>query len=192
MPQRHATELSQAILDEKLDIIWGGYSRAELSYETLKMMKESGCRTLHVGYESPIQTNLDLICKGIDVSTMQEFADSIKKLNMWTSATFMIFPWLTEEQIRFTVKWAKSIKPKRMNIVQAQGYPNTPYCDLVKKFQQQNAQMMSFDEMKKWEQWGFKQFYVYNPSFWWEILKSPSGWSDDVRDARGMLSFLQK
>ena len=126
LPPKRAVELSQAIIDENLNICWGGYSRAEQTFETLKLMKESGCRTLHIGYESPIQSNLDIIHKGLTVEQMKEFADNIKKLNMWTSATFMLFPWMKKEEIKFTIDWAKSIKPKRMNFIQTQAYPNTP------------------------------------------------------------------
>jgi len=49
---------------------------------------------------------------------------------------------------------------------------------------------MSFEEMKKWEQWGFKQFYIYNPRFWWEVLRHPSEWKNVAQDARGLLKFL--
>lgn len=199
LPPKHATELSQAILDENLKIIWGGYSRAEHTYETLKLMRDSGCRTLHIGYESPIQENLNIIQKNLQVTDMKNFADNIKKLNMWTSATFMLFPWMTPKEIKFTIKWAKSIKPKRMNFIQAQGYPNTPYSETIKEFQNfQNThpfsplKLMSYKEMQKWEQWGFKQFYLYNPSFWWEVLSHPKEWKNVLTDASGLLNFLKE
>ena len=190
LPQKHVTELSQAILDEKLNITWGGYSRAELDFDTLKLMKESGCRTLHVGYESPIQVNLDIIHKGLTVERMKEFAGNIRKLGMVTSATFMLFPWMTPTEIKFTINWAKSIKPTRMNFIQAQGYPHTPYEDTVRRFGTA-LKLMSFEEMKHWEQWGFKQFYLYNPSFWFEVLKHPSEWRGVYQDSKGLFSFLR-
>ena len=202
LPQKHVIELSLAISNEKLNICWGGYSRAELSFDTLKLMKESGCRTLHIGYESPIQENLDIIHKGLTVEQMKEFATNIKKLNMWTSATFMLFPWMTPEEIKFTINWAKSIKPKRMNFIQAQGYPNTQYAEMIKQFTNHPdiiipsntprfvGKLMSFEEMKKWEQWGFKQFYIYNPHFWIEVLSHPKEWKNVYQDAKGLLQFL--
>lgn len=187
LPPKRATELSQAILNEKLKICWGGYSRAELDYETLKLMKESGCRTLHIGYESPIQKNLNLINKDITVEQMEEFASNVRKLGLWTSATFMLFPWMTKEEIKFTIDWAKKIKPKRMNFIQAQAYPNTPYAETLKNFNN----LMTYAEMKRWEQWGFKRFYLYNPHFWCEVLKSPREWRNVWNDARGLLNFLR-
>ena len=188
LPQKRAVELSQAILDEGLKICWGGYSRAELSYETLKLMKESGCRTLHVGYETPIQRYLDLIQKDITISQMKEFADNVRKLGLWTSATFMIFPWETEEEIKVTVEWCKRIKPKRMNLIQAQAYPNTPYEKTVQEFGER-YKLMSFEEMKQWEKYGFKEFYL-SKEFLWDCLKSPLEWGNIYQDAKGLLSFL--
>ena len=197
LPQHHAHDLSQSILDEKLNICWGGYSRAELDYDTLKLMKESGCRTLHVGFESPIQSNLDLIHKGITVEQMKEFALNIKKLNMMTFSTFMFFPWQTPAEIKFTVNWAKSARLKRVNFVQAQGYPNTPYFDTIKhlnnptKITETPKHLMTFEEMKHWEQYAFKHFYLYNPHFWAQTLKSPREWGQVFADAKGLLSFLR-
>jgi len=189
LQKHHVTELSQAILSEKLNICWGGYSRAELDYTTLKLMKESGCRTLHIGYESPIQSNLDIINKGLTVEQMKEFADNIKKLNMWTSATFMLFPWMKEKEIKFTIKWAKSIKPKRMNFIQAQAYPNTPFAKTLEELNKKQ-QLMTFKEMEKWEKWGFKRFYIYNSSFLFDVLKHPKEWKQVLNDAGGLLKFL--
>ncbi len=187
LPPKRALELSQAILDENLKICWGCLTRAEQSYETLKLMKESGCRTLHIGYEIPIQQHLDIIQKDITIEQMSEFASNVKKLNMWSSATFMIFPWESKEDIEFTIKWCKKIKPKRMNFIQAQGYPNTPYTTTLTKY----SNLMSSEEMEYWEKWGFKQFYFYNPHFWWDVLKSPREWRNLLRDATGLLGFLQ-
>lgn len=190
MPQKRARELSQAIIDNNIYLPWGCYSRAELDYETLSLMKQSGCRTLHVGYESPIQSNLDLIHKDLTVEQMKEFADNVKKLDMWSSATFMLFPWMTEGDIKFTINWAKKIKPKRMNFIQAQGYPNTPYAKTLEEMQKYHHSHMTFEEMKEWEQWGFKQFYIKNPHFWWEVLRHPSEWGNVYRDAKGLINFL--
>ena len=190
LPQHHAHDLSQSILDEKLNICWGGYSRAELDYDTLKLMKESGCRTLHVGFESPIQSNLDLIHKGITVEQMKEFALNIKKLNMMTFSTFMLFPWQTPAEIKFTVNWAKSARLKRVNFVQAQGYPNTPYFNTLSEMSK-TQRLMTFEEMKHWEQYAFKHFYLYNPHFWAQTLKSPREWGQVFADAKGLLSFLR-
>jgi len=188
LPEKHATELSQAILDESLKICWGGYTRAELSYETLKLMKDSGCRTLHVGYEIPIQQHLDTIQKNTKVERMAQFAADILKLKMWTSATFMIFPWETPEEIKTTIDWCKAIEPKRMNFIQAQAYPNTPYTDTIKSMGKQHK-LMTYEEMEKWERYGFKKFY-FRRQFLWEVLKSPREWKNVLKDAKGLINFL--
>ena len=189
LPNKRALEISQAILDEKLNICWGGYARAELPYETLQLMKESGCRTLHVGYEVPIQQYLDIIHKDITVEQMKEFAENIHKLGLWTSATFMIFPWETENEIKETVEWCKAIKPRRMNLIQAQPYPNTPYAETVKEFKER-YHLMTYEEMEQWERYGFKKFY-FSKRFLWETAKSPKQWRQVLGDAKGLLKFIR-
>lgn len=85
-----AKEISQRILDEGLDICWGCYSRADKDYETLKLMKDAGCRTLHVGYEVPIQSILDEIRKDITVEQEEQFIRDVNRVGLWTSSSFMI------------------------------------------------------------------------------------------------------
>ena len=186
----HAKELSEAILESDLDVCWGAYSRADVPRDILELMKQAGCRTLHIGYETPIQRYLGLIQKDISVEQMTMFAKNIKDLDMWTSATFMLFPWETPEEIRYTINWAKKIRPKRMNFIQAQAYPNTPYANTLQGMK--GRKLMGFEEMKKWEQWGFKQFYLYNLHFWWEVLKNPSEWKNVIKDALGLVKFLEE
>lgn len=187
LPTKRAKDISQAILDENLKITWSGYARADLSFETLKLMKESGCRTLHVGYETNDEETLKLIHKDITVEQMEEFAKSIQKLNMWTCAGFMIFPWQSKETIRSLIKWVKKeIKPKRFSFTQLFAYPNTPICKTIKE---KNCQL-TLEEMTELEKEGFKEYYLKNPSWWWDTLKHPREWKNVCRDALGLVNFL--
>lgn len=187
LPEARMKDLSQAIIDADLKITWGGYSRAEVSREALTLFKQSGGRTLHVGYEIPIQARLDEIQKDITVTQMEEFAKNIKDLNLWTSATFMILPWETPEEIQQTIKWCKHINPTRMNLIQTQAYPNTPY---ESKLKEKGNLCMTSEEMNKWEKKGFTEFYIKNPSFWLRVLKNPKEWANVYRDAKGLMGFL--
>jgi radical SAM superfamily enzyme YgiQ (UPF0313 family) len=186
-----AKEISQSMLDQKLKLCWGAYSRADKDYETLKLMKQAGCRTLHVGYEVPIQSILDEIKKDITVEQEAQFIKDINKLGMWTSSSFMIFPWMTEDQIRYMIKWIKDNGATRINVAQLQEYPNIPIVDVRKAHQDiPNQHMMDFEEMKKWEQYCFKEFYIKNPKFWWNVATNPSEWKSVIKDGLGMLKFL--
>ena len=188
-----AIEISQAILDEGLDICWGGYSRANLDYETLRLMKDSGLRTLHVGYESGDPETLRLIKKGVSIEQMEEFARHIQKLDLYVCAGFMIFPWESKESVRKTIMWSKKkIKSKRFSFTRLYAYPNTPICKTIESFRIQGAKFLTEDEMTRLEKEGFIENYLKNPSWIWDTLKHPREWRNVVYDARGLLSFLWK
>lgn len=186
-----AVEISHAILDQGLKITWGCYSRADRNYDDLKLMKDAGLRTLHVGYEVPVQSVLDEIGKDITVEQMTIFAKAVKDLDLWTSSAFMIFPWETKEQVEFTVNWIKKSGAKRINLVQLQPYPNTPIIDMINAYKDlPNKHVMNQAEMKCYEQWGLKEFHLKNPTFWWEVIKHPSEWRNVIHDGIGLLKFL--
>jgi len=185
-----AREISQAMIDEDLNLCWGCYSRADKDYETLKLMKEAGCRTLHVGYEVPIQSILDEIQKDITVEQEAQFIEDVNRLGLWTSSSFMIFPWMIPEQIEYMVSWIKKHGATRINVAQLQAYPNCPIMDTLEKYREAGQRLMGFEEMKRWEQHCFKEFYVKNPRFWWNVATNPRELKNVVMDAWGLLKFL--
>jgi len=197
LTEKRMRDIAQAILDEGLKICWGGECRPEISYETLKLAKESGLRTLQVGYEVPITKHLKIIEKGTTVEQITEFAKNIRKLKIWTSMSLMIFPWMTPDEIRFMIRWAKRMRPTRINLMMAIPYPNTPFYELMRRFEWLKTagyeivpKLMGKEEMLRWERWGFKQFYVYNPRFWLHVLTHPSEWRQVLKDAWGLLKFV--
>lgn len=187
---RRAVELSRAIIDENLNICWGGLSRADLSYETLKLMEESGCRTLQVGFETPIQRYLDIIHKDITVERYEQFCQDINKTKIWNNAAFMIFPWHISDEVKFTVKWAKKMKIDRLSFIRAQAYPNTPYEKTLEDFSER-YKLMTVEEITKLENWAHKQYYLRHPWMWWRIIKDPANWPNVVNDAKGLLKSLR-
>ena len=50
--ETRAREISEEFLRRNWKIKWSCYARAELSPETLLLMKRAGCLNLHVGFES--------------------------------------------------------------------------------------------------------------------------------------------
>lgn len=188
IPEKRAQELSQAMIDENLNITWSGYSRAELSFETLKLMKDSGLRTLHVGYETNDPKSLALIQKDITVARMEEFAHSIRQLDLWTCAGFMIYPWQTKDEVDSLIRWVKkTVRPRRFSFTQLFAYPNTPIC---KTLQEQPTNLSTHD-MTKLEKTGFTQYYIRNPRWWLDTAKHPREWRNVSRDALGLLKFMR-
>ena len=65
-----------------LGLTWSCTSRVTTDYETLKAMKEAGCRLLIVGYESGDPQILKNIKKGATVERARQFTKDCKKLGL--------------------------------------------------------------------------------------------------------------
>ena len=65
-----------------LNLTWSCTSRVTTDYETLKAMKEAGCRLLIVGYESGDQQILKNIKKGATVERARQFTKDCHKLGL--------------------------------------------------------------------------------------------------------------
>ncbi len=110
----------------KLGIVWSCNSRANVPYDTLKVMKENGLRLLLVGYESANEQILINIKKGVKKSRYLEFARDVKKLGIITHGTFIVgLPGETKETVEETIKFACDIDPETIQVSLAAPYPGT-------------------------------------------------------------------
>jgi hopanoid biosynthesis associated radical SAM protein HpnJ len=110
----------------KLGILWSCNARANVSFETLKVMKENGLRLLLVGYESGNQAILDNIKKGIRVEGAEEFTRNCRKLGILIHGTFIVgLPGETHETIRQTIEFAKRLDLLSIQVSLAAPYPGT-------------------------------------------------------------------
>jgi hopanoid biosynthesis associated radical SAM protein HpnJ len=124
-------------LSEKLKPInktWSCTSRVHTDYETLKAMKEAGCRLLIVGFESGDSQILKNIKKGATVEQGREFMRNCKKLGIAVHGDFIIgLPGETHESIERTVKYAEELDCETIQVSIAHSYPGTEFDDFVKK-----------------------------------------------------------
>ena len=65
-----------------LNFTWSCTSRVTTDYDTLKAMKEAGCRLLIVGYESGDPQILKNIKKGATIDMAERFTANCKKLGL--------------------------------------------------------------------------------------------------------------
>lgn len=169
LPAWRAKEISQAILEKRLKLTWSGYARAELDYETLKLMKRSGCRALHVGFESGVPRILKLMGKGVTVEQMEEFAYNAERLGIIIHADFILgLPGETKTTIKQTVAWAKKLPVHSYQITTPKVYPNTPLARYLEK----NAPTISQEELRKLTGWALKQCH-FNWRYIFRMLKYP-------------------
>jgi hopanoid biosynthesis associated radical SAM protein HpnJ len=126
---------------------WSCTSRVHTDYETLKAMKESGCRLLIVGFESGDPQILKNIKKGATVEQAREFMKNCKKLGIVVHGDFIIgLPGESPETIKRTVKFAEELDCETIQVSIAHSYPGTEFDDYLRKNQYlMNAEMT--DEM---------------------------------------------
>ncbi|MBS1033586.1 hopanoid biosynthesis associated radical SAM protein HpnJ [Gluconobacter cerinus] len=110
----------------KLGVTWSCNAKANVPYETLKIMKENGLRLLLVGYESGNQQILHNIKKGMRVEVAKEFTKNCHKLGIKIHGTFIVgLPGETKETIQETIAFAKEINPHTLQVSLAAPYPGT-------------------------------------------------------------------
>ncbi|GAA4781088.1 hopanoid biosynthesis associated radical SAM protein HpnJ [Stakelama sediminis] len=110
----------------KLGVTWSCNAKANVPYETLKVLKENGLRLLLVGYESGNQQILHNIKKGMRIEVAEEFTRNCHKLGIAIHGTFILgLPGETKETIEQTVNWARKINPHTIQVSLAAPYPGT-------------------------------------------------------------------
>jgi hopanoid biosynthesis associated radical SAM protein HpnJ len=117
-----------------LKLTWSCTSRVTTDYETLKAMKEAGCRLLIVGYESGDQQILKNIKKGATVERARQFTKDCHKLGLVVHGDFILgLPGETHATIRNTITFAKELDVETIQVSVAHAYPGTELYDYAVK-----------------------------------------------------------
>jgi len=197
LPAWRAEELSKAILRERIKVVWSCYARADaaMTYDTLKLMKESGCRIMHVGYDSSDSIILKNIMKGTSVETMERFTKYANDLNIMIHADFIVgLPGETVETIKRTVYWAKKLNVHSYQFTVPKPYPGTPLYNLLEKNNwlkddQVSYPHMSYQEICRWNKWALRKT---NMSFEYllRMMTKPQEWYRIARAARYAIPYI--
>ncbi|MBS3061895.1 MAG: radical SAM protein [Candidatus Diapherotrites archaeon] len=119
-------KVCQTIIEQKLDITWTCNARADVDYETLKLMKDAGCRLMCVGFESADQGVLNNIKKGTVVPKIRQFMKDAKKADIQVHGCFMMGNrGETKETIQKTVNMAIELDPDTVQFFPIMVYPGT-------------------------------------------------------------------
>jgi hopanoid biosynthesis associated radical SAM protein HpnJ len=117
-----------------LNLTWSCTSRVTTDYETLKAMKDAGCRLLIVGYESGDQQILKNIKKGATIERARQFTKDCHKLGLVVHGDFILgLPGETRETIRNTIDFAKELDVETIQVSVAHAYPGTELYDYAMK-----------------------------------------------------------
>jgi hopanoid biosynthesis associated radical SAM protein HpnJ len=173
---------------KKLKFTWSCTSRVTTDYDTLKAMKEAGCRLLIVGYESGDPEILKNIKKGATVEMARRFTENCHKLGLLVHGDFIIgLPGETRETIRRTIDFAKELDNETIQVSIAHAYPGTEFYDFAKKNALVNIGAMSDDqghqlpnviypgildeaEMVEWVERFYGEYY-FRPKAAWRIVR---------------------
>jgi hopanoid biosynthesis associated radical SAM protein HpnJ len=113
-----------------LGLTWSCTSRVTTDFETLKAMKEAGCRLLIVGYESGDQQILKNIKKGATIERARQFTKDCHKLGLVVHGDFILgLPGETHETINNTIAFAKELDVETIQVSVAHAYPGTELYD---------------------------------------------------------------
>jgi hopanoid biosynthesis associated radical SAM protein HpnJ len=109
-----------------LGITWSVNAKANVPYETLKVLRDGGLRLLLVGYESGSQTILNNIKKGIRLDRARQFAKDARRAGIAVHGTFILgLPGETRETIQETIRFACAVEPDTIQVSLAAPYPGT-------------------------------------------------------------------
>jgi hopanoid biosynthesis associated radical SAM protein HpnJ len=110
----------------KLGVTWSCNAKANVPYETLRVMKDNGLRLLLVGYESGNDQILHNIRKGLRTDIARRFTSDCRKLGVTIHGTFILgLPGETAETIQQTIDFARDINPHTIQVSLAAPYPGT-------------------------------------------------------------------
>lgn len=131
--KKRVLEFCKELQERGIHINWSCQSRATLDYETMKTMREAGCRLLDVGYESGNDEILQHIKKGTTVNQLVSFTSDAKKAKLKVLADFVIgFPGETKDTAENTIKIIKVIKPDLLQVAVATPMPGTAFYNWTK------------------------------------------------------------
>src|SRR6266851_5392570 len=110
----------------KLGITWSCNAKANVPYDTLKVLRDNGLRLLLVGYESGNQQILHNIKKGMLIDVARRFTKDCHELGVTIHGTFILgLPGETKETIEETIRFATEINPHTIQVSLAAPYPGT-------------------------------------------------------------------
>jgi hopanoid biosynthesis associated radical SAM protein HpnJ len=110
----------------EMGVTWSCNAKANVPYDTLKVLRDNGLRLLLVGYESGNQQILHNIKKGMRIEVARRFTEDCHKLGVTIHGTFIMgLPGETRDTIEETIRFASEINPHTIQVSLAAPYPGT-------------------------------------------------------------------
>jgi hopanoid biosynthesis associated radical SAM protein HpnJ len=194
-----------------LGVTWSCNAKANVPFDTLKVMKDNGLRLLLVGYESGDDQILHNIKKGLRTDIARRFTHDCRSLGILIHGTFILgLPGETTETIEKTINFAKEINPHTIQVSLAAPYPGTALykqaldngwlqaSDAANLVNDKGVQLaaISYPHLSKEEIFhGMEVFYrrfYFRPGKIWEIVKEMlTSWEMTRRRLREGIEFFR-
>jgi hopanoid biosynthesis associated radical SAM protein HpnJ len=153
-----AREIAQKL--KPLGVNWSCNSRANVNYETIKLMKDCGLRLFLVGYESGSDEILTRIKKGVTTDEMRAFTKACRELGVVIHGTFILgLPVETKETIEQTIRFAQELDVFSLQVSLAAPYPGTELYEMAR----QNGWFVKKDKTDLVENDGLQQSTLEYP-----------------------------
>ncbi len=197
---------------KKLNFTWSCTSRVTTDYETLKAMKEAGCRLLIVGYESGDEQILRNIKKGATIDMARRFTENCHKLGLVIHGDFIVgLPGETRDTLRNTIDFAKRMDVETIQVSIAHAFPGTEFYDYAKKNNLVQINMaddeghqlpnvvypgiLEKEELVDWVERFYGEYY-FRPKAAWRIVRKAIFHNDErarlYKEAKSFLSLRHK
>jgi len=184
-------------LIKPLDVTWSCNARADVPFETLRKMKEAGCRLVITGFESANPEILNTIRKGVTLERMEKFVRDCKKVGILVHGTFMIgLPGETKQTIENSFKFAVKMDLDSIQFSVAAPYPGTEFWNYLNErdwlissnyidesgLQQAvyNYPNLSGEEIKAATE-NLHRRFLFRPRFIWKTFRLAFSHKDEMR-----------
>jgi anaerobic magnesium-protoporphyrin IX monomethyl ester cyclase len=132
--KQRTLEFCSKMKERKVGLKWSCNARVDADFETLKAMKEAGCRLMCVGFETPEQNVLDDIHKGTTRKKQIEFMKMCRKLGLLVNGCFILgLPKDNKETIMSTIEFSKELNADTSQFYPLMAYPGTEAYEWARK-----------------------------------------------------------
>jgi radical SAM superfamily enzyme YgiQ (UPF0313 family) len=142
----HTKRFCDLMIERQIKITWTVECRANLSYETMAMMKKAGCRLIVIGFESADNAILKNINKGVTIEKMRTFVEDAKRAKIMLHSCFMAGNrGETKETLMKSLHFAKEINADTCQFFPLMVYPGTAAYEWAKN----NGYLLT-EDYRKW------------------------------------------
>jgi len=204
-------EFCRLLLERKIKLTWSTNSRAQVSYETLSLMKKAGCRLLCVGYESGSQEILNNFRKNITLEEELNFSKAARRAGVKVHGCFILgYKGETEDTVKQTIDWAIKLNPDTAQFFPLMVYPGTKAyswaeennlvktCNFRDWLTQEglhntviNSEMFSGEELVRFCDSARRKFYLRFSYFFRRIIEGIFHPREGIRLAKAFLRFIK-